>query len=216
MTLNICIPCSRPENLEAIFKNLLSEDEISHNRGIMIIAWLVFDADLDKSGIEKVYRAYQSTEAYNSNIHFHFDTLKQKNNVAGHAARNLTLNKICNPTYMFSGNPGYFYSLDDDNILHPYLIPYIADNLTKIWQHDLFIFSQLNANGTMRLNAAKNCIVPGHIDTAMFMVRVDKIGQLRFDESDYCADGKFIQQFYEAHPNVLVEKKPLCYYNFLR
>jgi len=141
-------------------------------------------------------------------------------NVAGHASRNASIKVINSLADENSGLIEYFYSLDDDNILHPDFLSRFADWANEDNLKQMYIFSQLNKDGTLRLLADINSVKVGHIDTAMFVFDIKHAvdNNIYFDETDYCADGKFAETYRNSLKldQIGVTQERLCYYNFLR
>lgn len=127
-----------------------------------------------------------------------------KTALAGHAHRNTVLDII---------DRGWVMSLDDDNIL--------PANFAEIWPEledcKAVVFDQMNKDGSIRLVAHPDKVKLNHVDTAQFMFRREIIGNLRFDENRYDADGVFIERLYELQKsNFKIINKPYSYYNYLR
>lgn len=111
----------------------------------------------------------------------------------------------------------WIMSLDDDNIMHPDLIPWLAANIGVLNNYSGIIFDQAFKNGVTRLKADPDKITVGNIDTAQYMFRGSIVKGLRFDESRYDADGVFIEELYARNKDkFLIVNQPLCYYNYLR
>jgi len=120
-----------------------------------------------------------------------------------------------------SGNPqrnygislvddGFIYFLDDDNIIHPHFwsIIDILDN------NKFYTFDQLRTKKCDVLYG--NNINVGHIDTAMFLVHRKQIGNIRWIENLYEADGYFITELNNNNKGLHVYINFICcYYNYL-
>lgn len=148
---------------------------------------------------------------------------KDRSNIAGHYSRNFFMevgkNKLNQDSLIYASDndnidpDSFIYFLDDDNILHPNFFNMVNKLIES--EKDGIVFSQMMKNGNSRLIAGK--IEVGFVDTAMFLLKYSLIGNTRFDESDYCADGKFIKDIYSSNPNkIIIDKEYGCYYNFLR
>jgi len=139
--------------------------------------------------------------------------------VAGHAQRNRALDRIMD---------GWVYFLDDDNLMHPALFERLYRRITRIPSWYLrgygsvgetgrargYIFSQELGAG-QRVAAPENVTV-NRIDTAQFLLWRGLIGDLRFAEDRYEADGIFIETLYSQSPQSFeFIEEPLCYYNRL-
>lgn len=135
-----------------------------------------------------------------------------KNAVAGHAHRNIVLKEL-----QKQFEDIWVYNLDDDNVLHKDLITYLLSNQYQLSQYAGLLISQIFKGDFLRLTANKDKVVVCHVDTAMLIFRLKYLNSLSYIENDYCADGHFINAFYELNnKNILIEKRPLCYYNYLK
>jgi hypothetical protein len=137
--------------------------------------------------------------------------LKQKKSaIAGHRHRNTALELITDANE-------WVMSLDDDNIVHPDLFTWLQDHESELSAHSGLVWDQANKDGTMRLFAAPWDVRVNCVDTAQFMFRRGIVGDLRFKEDEYAADGMFIEQVYNQHSEKFkIVPKALCYYNYLR
>jgi hypothetical protein len=125
--------------------------------------------------------------------------------VTGSAQRNMALGTI---------KEGYVYFLDDDNLLHPDLIPKIESMPSIGVNSRAYVFSQQLETRVRK--ARWEDIRQTHIDTAQYMLDRSLIGDKRFNHH-YCADGEFIEELYLDNPQdfTLIEDI-LSYYNKLR
>lgn len=204
LTIHIVTPLSRVENLKALETNIsLYQRPDLYN----IIWWVIVDHT-------------KSDWLLNSDAAYEFDRPgferrmllnPNPNNIAGHSSRNLVLERL-------DGRIGHemdiFYSLDDDNILHSDFFLHLGK-----WVNSFsgVIVSQKHKNGSLRLLANPDCVLPGHIDTAMYAFKMHIVQGLRFDETDYCADGTFIERLYNLNRDKFtVMPNDNCYYNYLR
>lgn len=217
--INVCIPFSRPNYLEDCLESVcrVTKKEFSEQKNSYISDHIV------RSFVINDYQKTGST-LYNYEYMKYYDDMPlilsvneliyvSNHNIVGHAARNLFLDKITDFTNKRQPKNEWIYFLDDDNILHP-------DTLKLIREAELkgkkgIIFSQINKDNSLRLAAGK--VDVGFIDTAMFALCLDLIRGTRFDENDYCADGKFIKEVYERNKNeFIITQEVGCYYNYLR
>lgn len=207
-TLNIITPCARPWNLFLIYKQLLSYKI----QKIQIVWWIVLDKSIQDIG--SILK-----ESTQDNLKIHFIKGVSDNAIAGHAHRNLILEKLVS----LHGNINdWVYNLDDDNLLHEDYIQFLVDNEYLLKDYDGVLTQQINKEKQVRLDATRELIKVCHVDTAMITFRIKALGskygteQLRFIETDYCADGHFIEALYKKLGDKLyVTNTPLCYYNFL-
>ena len=122
--------------------------------------------------------------------------------VSGNAQRNRGLVQV---------ETGLIYFLDDDNVMHPHF----WDILPNMTSRGIITFDQLRSPRCDRFVSRKSyChsdnhgevlpggnLVPGEIDTAMFVVDRQLIGETRFDPMNYSADGAFIIEIGDRFPN---------------
>lgn len=132
--------------------------------------------------------------------------------IAGHAHRNIVLDRL-------NDHNEWVMSLDDDNIIHPglweWLKPWARCRCNEL--ADGVIWDQVSGCGSHRLIADPNKIHVHNVDTAQYMLKRSLIGDTRFQEDKYEADGLFIQDIYERNKDsFIIVNQPLCYYNYLR
>ncbi len=201
MKLNIVTPLSRGENLLALYENVRS----NYNKGVDIKWWVIIDPKAKVDGSDFLGLALDP----NVQVIGSYDSA-----IAGHGHRNLALNII-----QEEDEDSWFMSLDDDNIIHPDLIRELNSlTLRSDIQNPVgVLFDQCLKDGSKRLVVEEGNVGLNRTDTAQFVLKVNAIGDLRFDESRYDADGVFIYEFYEDHKDSIYHiNKDLCYYNFLR
>jgi|MudIll2142460700_1097286.scaffolds.fasta_scaffold02356_2 hypothetical protein len=190
MKVTFVTPLTRPQNIKAIHKSIM-ESVTKDTEWYWII---VEDGDelLDAGDcLCTKYISYPSKDK----------------GLSGNPQRNIALDHIdCD---------SYVYFLDDDNIVHPLLFSRTEKILKN--SNKALIFSQSFRNGFPRLIPQSDMIVPCHIDTAQFLIPRDLIGDLRWEDWNYCADGAFFSKLYSEHKDrFLILREPLCYYNYLR
>jgi hypothetical protein len=154
--------------------------------------WIVV-ADLDEID--------QSLVPENCEIYLY----RNPHSTVGHAQRNFALDLITS---------GHVYMNDDDTVIHPEL----WENICNL-HSDFISFKQNNVNRTLRLEG--NVIKPGGIDSHNFIVSRSAIGDMRWDISNYDADGYFAMavylKIYSQNPNLITYiPKALSIYNSLR
>jgi glycosyltransferase involved in cell wall biosynthesis len=124
----------------------------------------------------------------------------------GHDLINKILDKI----------QGWVYVLDDDNIIH--------DNLLKIdlnSNYKGYFFNQwiggIDFTGLDERIAIPENIRVGGIDMAQILVHTDLIGSNRLPTNQYVADGIWITNIYQDHPDKFKFIDEICcYYNYLQ
>lgn len=191
MILNVVTPTTRPENLVRIAQSL------EHEAPITIKWWIIADKNCPSSPEIRQPRAVIIEMVCSPHTA-----------LAGHAHRNDVLDQITDPEE-------WFYSVDDDNIMHPGFL----DQLYKTYQKGFegLIVAQELRDRTLRLPVAPELVKLNHIDTAQFAFKVSLLGDHRFFEDRYDADGVFIEELYKENRDKFeLINKPLSYYNYLR
>lgn len=112
---------------------------------------------------------------------------------------------------MTFANDGFIYFLDDDNIIHPNFWN-ILDTLNP---EKFYTFDQLRNIKTGEILKGNNIQV-FKIDTAMYIVHKNHIGQIKWILDKYNADGHFICDVRNKNPasHVYIESVA-SYYNYL-
>lgn len=121
--------------------------------------------------------------------------------VVGHQIRNMALCTI---------QEGIMYFLDDDNIIHP-----------NFWNISgqfclgrIFTFDMIRNNCSILLG---NNPVPNLIDVSQYAFDVRLVGDLRFDETAYNADGQFIKKLHnQCNEQWTYIQTVAAFYNKLR
>lgn len=208
--LYIVTPVSRPENLREIAKS------IPYKEGIKWI--IIFDAAVPFK--TQCFPLGKDSLNVLDKKHIMVFPSPIKNACVGHAHRNHFINKIYPDFSKKKDQIDYVYFLDDDTILHPDFL----DNILPIFEvtfktPSAIIFDQLHANGAIRLKADINNVKVCNIDMGQYIFNLNDLPEnIRFKEDDYCADGIFIEEFFNhvGKEKFMVINKPLSYYNFLR
>jgi len=190
MKVTFITPLSRPYNIKLMHQSII-------NSVLKDMDWewiVVEDGDSLAGSAVCLYTKYISYP-------------KEGKGLSGNPQRNIALDHVdCDR---------YVYFLDDDNIVHLNLFQRantILENSNKA-----LICSQLFKNGYIRLSPRPDMIAPCHIDTAQFLVPRDIIGDLKWEDWNYCADGKFFSELYSQYKDrFILTNEPLCYYNYLR
>lgn len=116
---------------------------------------------------------------------------------------------------MSQANGEYLYFLDDDNIIHPRLIP-LLEKLTASGERPVIVVNQALKSGELRLRAT----LPPHpngTDTAQVLIPRELTLGHKWDTNMYEADGKFFGEiFNENKERFVVVNEVACYYNYLR
>ena len=125
------------------------------------------------------------------------------NGVVGNTQRNYGLS--------FVEEDNYIYFLDDDNIIHPDFWEIIEELETDT----IHTFNQIRDKYNNILLG--NSIEMYHIDTAMYIIHKNMIGNIKWQEDLYSADGKFITDIYKTGKYKHIYFNTLyCYYNYLK
>lgn len=190
--INIITPCYRIQNLSKIFNSITSS--LMFNR-VDVKWYIIFDG-----------KKVAQTPNWLNNHKFIITDMCNKDGISGNQLRNRALDMINND----NDNNGWVYFLDDDNLLHPeYLakINYIIDNNPNIEG----ILTSQQLPGSIRL---ANKVDIGFIDTSQFTLKRKLIGNTRWREDVYEADGIFIKELYDRNKEKFITIDDiLCYYN---
>ncbi len=202
MKLNIVTPLSRGQNLGLVYNSILWG---KYQKTDVSVIWHVV-IDKNCSRIDDNFMELLKSEPWVV-IHDYKEEAP-----AGHGHRNRVLEYLIHQDRLDE----WFYSLDDDNALHrDYLsiVPKYKDECEAI------VVSQIwgDYRGQRRCTAAPKFCKLNHIDSAQFTFKVGLIGDMKFDQNRYDADGVFIEVLYKKHPNKFkFLDVDLSYYNKLR
>jgi glycosyltransferase involved in cell wall biosynthesis len=185
--LNLITPCSRPKNLDEVYKSILPGLKFFNINWYIIFDGNEIKWDKDLSWIHKF-------------------TYYDPKSVSGYSQRNFALDKI---------SSGYVYFLDDDTVIHPDFFQKMYNLVTALSKKKFgFIFGQQGVNWVRR-NTAKN-IKQCQIDMGQFVLDRELIGDRRFNLI-YTDDGRFIEDLYNEFPNKFyIVPDAMSYYNWLR
>lgn len=207
MILNIITPLTRPDNLPAILNSIKNIPATVH-----VYWWIVVDHTLVPE-YRNIVDIVSDRPAENIDVIF----LPNLNplNVAGHGSRNIVLEILEHD----NKSDEWVYNLDDDNVIHPKFCQFLQ-SLTQSEVmipniKDVLIFGQAFPDGKPRLYAHENYVKVGHIDTAMFLIRVSAIKGVRFPNDNYCGDGLFMEQVVSTPQRIQCYQSVFCWYNAL-
>lgn len=198
---NLVTPCTRPENLPKIYNSILAQD---YNVFGNLTWWVVFD---DSVSIHTSF-TFKDIPVIKSKMRVIQLNSVIPGSIAGHGQRNYVLQHL--------PKDEWFYSIDDDNIIHPQFLSSIDNLIKKDPNAKAVVVSQACKNGQIRLHAAPENTAQFHIDTAQYIFKREIVSQM-FEKTDYNADGIFIERLYKENPKAFrFIDSPLCYYNYLR
>lgn len=208
--IHIVTPCTRPENLERISESIW---DLKKRRVCGVYWYVVFDTN-KLSEYDMNHMMIQCNE-YSTNPMF---LLNGHTGTAGHQHRNLVLRIIKERDY----KGGWFYSVDDDNILHEDFHRIFTNFSIK--DKAAVVFNQLDPNtnkvrlgdGGTYLYAKPEQMKVYHVDTAQVMFNLEYVNGMRYDEFAYNADGKFVEALYNKNKNFIFINENMCYYNYLK
>lgn len=202
--LNIITPTVRIGNLDKIRESIIKCLEYEN---INVNWWIILDKTVTPS-YNKIKKEFESLSEKLNILVILSDKEKA---IAGHAHRNIILNLLRG----YIHKDQWVYFLDDDNILHNNFLNFFATSDVLNTSQGV-IFSQVDRHNNLRLEPKKDNIKVCHVDTAMYLFKLGILGDLKFVETDYCADGIFIEELYKQHSSKFsITTEVLCYYNFL-
>lgn len=196
-TINLVTAVSRPENLPRIFKSI----ELSLWDSPLQCRWiLVADERLPFIPV----RILELAE--DSHVHVTFEVLAPTSEY-GIAQKNLGIDLV---------EEGFFYCLDDDNILHPAFFERLGKAISENPGKMAFAFNQQRWDHWGSLKASPETFEPNKVDNAMFVAHKHLIGNLRYRQVG-CEDYVFYRTLFDVRPEAfLFLDETLCFYNFLR
>ncbi len=187
MNINIITPCTRPENLQAIYESFNFD---------FTFWWIVFDISHD--GLIEKYKSQESQMKDLPKVNF----LYVKGGIWGNLQRNTPLQSIPD---------GFCYFLDDDNVIHPSF----GNRLSDIHEEEnklIYIFEQQVSPNKVKIIRIR----PKHIDLAQYITHRSLFDIKIFPEC-HDADYYFIKHFWNTRrDDCCLIPEVLCYYNKLR
>lgn len=118
---------------------------------------------------------------------------------------------------MASIEDGFYYLLDDDNIVHPNLFKRLGMAMRENPGKKAFAFGQIRWDKHGNLFARPDLMEPFMIDNSMFVVHRDLIGHDRYD-AGYAGmeDFYFFRRLFDKDPGTFVFLDEfLAYYNYM-
>lgn len=120
-------------------------------------------------------------------------------------------------TGMASIEEGFYYLLDDDNIIHPNLFKRVGAAIRENPGKKAFAFGQIRWDKHGNLFARADLMEPFMVDNSMFIVHRDLIGNDRYD-AGYAGmeDFYFFRRLFDRDPGTFVFLDEfLAYYNYM-
>lgn len=196
--LNVITRCTRPDNLPLLWDSM----GVSGDHGVLVKWFVLFDTSMIVT-----IGADILTGLYREGVDIRF-TEGTKGDY-GHILLNDVLDDI---------EDGWVYVLDDDNTIDSNLLMEFAVLIKTHPDKRVLLFSQdVGGRDFTKLKTRVACpdnIRVGGVDMAQFIVRRDLIGNRRFPNNTYVADGVFISELYRDHPqDFLFCDKILTLYN---
>jgi Glycosyl transferase family 2 len=194
-SLAVVTPCSRPDTLPAL------KASIEPGRAYFDISWhVVFDAN-------RVPPSVLSWAQGGDRVF----SLGVEGSRVGNAQRNMALDNI---------EDGWVYFLDDDNLVHPELLPAMREAMEAHPVASAFVFPQIGGQNQYTKEARREHLRADFIDIAQIFWRRRTIGHARFEPVNaYNADGLFVEQIgrlQSGFEGFVFVNQPLCYYNAVR
>lgn len=185
----VVTPCSRPQNLIAIAKSISGP-----------FHWVVaYDSSVEQPFLKVDGFGGLEQEHHKTNIH----------GTSGNGQRNIALEIVMSK----AEDQDFLYFLDDDNIMHPGLLKVLEQGRNG-HNADMIAFPQLNPSGQIRLMPPIEPKV-GNIDTAMMILRIGHVRNLRWHPNEYCADGIYAEEAFKGATKYITNT-PACYYNYIQ
>lgn len=198
MLLNIVTAVSRPNNLPSMFSSILHAQG-SHG---IDVRWILV---LDAPGLlaPDVERALHEARG------IRIDRVVYRGGPCkfGILQKNYGIDQI---------HEGWYYLLDDDNIVHPHLFRGLAAAHTANPLKKAFAFNQHRWDSEDKL-ARPERMQQAMIDNSMFVVHMDLIGSRRYDfHRAGIEDFFFFREIYDAYPKEFVFlNEYMAFYNYL-
>jgi hypothetical protein len=199
-TVHIITPLNRVENFGMLLKSVDNSFHIGN-----VVWWVVVD------GQQHVFYRDITECAFSSKATVNILLSPVAGALAGHAHRNHAMRHI---REHFPHND-WIYFLDDDNLMHPGLVPTLQSTSSDVVLVDQ-IFRRKYLTFLTRIRKADPAKVRMNcVDTAQFAFRLHAADGFHWREDLYSADGLFIE---ELHARNLIQfiNKPLSFYNWLR
>lgn len=133
------------------------------------------------------------------------DCKSSLNGIVGNTQRNYGLSLV--------DHDNFIYFLDDDNIIHPDFWEIIKE----LEEDTIHTFNQYRDKNNLDNILLGNRIEKYCIDTAMYIIHKNMIGDIKWQEDLYEADGKFISDIYSTGKyKQKYFNNSFSYYNYLK
>jgi len=198
MLINIITRCTRVGNIEQVKNSIFQKSKFD------VKWWLIFDTrdlkEIDASILESLQNVNCQTLFYEGD-----------EGDFGHQLINKAIDKI---------EDGFVYIIDDDNIIHDDFYEEVYNSMKKNPDKRGFVFSQKVGGKDFTGLDIRQCSPDNmkvqKIDMSQFVIKIDLIGNNRFDSMNYIADGVFIEKLFLDNPDDFIFiDKILCHYNYI-
>lgn len=206
-TINIITPCSRPENLTKIYNSIFDNTGFFPREGVYW--WVCGDSNIV---IHNQHWLNFYTDYYQLNENILVSASANIKSIVGNHQRNNSLDLATLSSH------NWFTFIDDDNLLHPEFYwtfyKYLLNTAPKF---KAYVYAQDRRSDLGIILEPSKGIGYKKTDSSQYVVRGDLIGQTRWKEDDYNADGLFIEELYGKDPSsFFLSDKILSLRNALR
>lgn len=184
----IVTPLSRPENLEKMYNSIFGTMPIANQSKYLWIIIVDRAISHKMNEVQKIKNKSSRIDVFQGDV---------RNAFVGHAHRNYFFMKY--KLYFGEDAADWVYFLDDDTVFEMEFNNHVPKAIQENPEKAAIIFHQKNNNNTTRLLANLNNVKVCQIDMGQYVLNLSKIGSLRFIETDYCADGIFIENHFANH-----------------
>lgn len=185
--LHIVTPISRPENLEKIHASIRAHVPIEYRW------WCVFD-----------YRIAVPPRPAGWESLAYWGHGGPARSAVGYPQRNFALDQI---------DDGWLYFLDDDNLIHPELIPAWVEALQRYPAGRWFLFRQVRPDGRIYLRPSCPPRV-NFVDIGQAIIHRNVFGEARFEER-HAGDGLLFERLGRQQKVICIDREA-TFYNALR
>jgi hypothetical protein len=215
--LHVVTPCCRPDNLRTIGMSFAAMNawSVRKNGQFDLKWWIVLD--MNRLSVDDVNKVALDISNLPCCQHQTATILLNKSKgSAGHQHRNFVLDILEE-----RNEKGWFYSVDDDNIIHENfheVIEELKDGVTAVVVNQILKNGEPNrspVDNTTPLIATPENMKVFFVDTGQAIFNLEKIKGMRFEQDKYNADGLFVEKLFNKEGNFAFINKDLSYYNYL-